>query len=91
MEMLASSGRFMRLVAGVDFAASDNVYISTALQGEGSCFWCSVHGTAQEHATAFLCRVNMMVRRRQAATGYEEAGRVLQWSGVGANRLATNE
>lgn len=49
-------------------------------------------GPTKERITAFLCWVNLMVWRRQAVTGYEEAGRVLeQWSGVGVDRLATGK
>ena len=90
MEVLASSGRFSRPVAGVEFAASDNIYISTAFRGNiivsGVLFIVSA-GTTKERTTAFLCWVNLVVWRRQAVTGCEEAGRVLeQWSGVGMDR-----
>ena len=48
--------------------------------------------TTKERTTAFLCWVNLVVWRRQAVTGCEEAGRVLeQWSGVGMDGRATNE
>lgn len=78
MAMLASSGRFSRLVAG--WSLLPGVIFIYPQLCRGNIIVCGVlfvvsAGTPKERPTAFVCWANPMAWRRQAVGGYEEAGR----------------